>query len=50
MFALAYLPWAWRRVMDHRVLAWAHGDLSKINVDPSLNATRRAQYLRMVMA
>jgi alkane 1-monooxygenase len=44
MFALSYLPWGWRRVMDHRVLAWARGDLSKINVDPRLSAKRRARY------
>lgn len=50
MFALACVPWAWRKVMDHRVLAWAHGDLSKINVDPALSATRRAHYQRMSAA
>jgi alkane 1-monooxygenase len=50
MFALAYVPWAWRRVMDHRVIAWANGDLSKINVDPALSPTRRACYERMVTA
>jgi alkane 1-monooxygenase len=47
MFALSYLPWAWRRVMDPRVLAWARGDLSKINVDPALSATQRAHYERL---
>jgi alkane 1-monooxygenase len=50
MFALAYIPWAWRRVMDHRVLTWAHGDLSKINIAPTLSATRRARYERMAAA
>jgi alkane 1-monooxygenase len=50
MFALACVPWAWRKVMDHRVLAWAHGDLSKINVDPALSAARRAHYQRMAAA
>jgi alkane 1-monooxygenase len=47
MFALSYVPWAWRRVMDPRVIAWARGDLSKVNIDPALSATRRAQYARM---
>jgi len=50
MFALAYLPWAWRRVMDPRVLAWARSDLSKINVHPALSAARRARYERMAAA
>lgn len=49
MFTLACLPWAWRRVMDHRVIAWARGDLSKINIDPSLSAKRRARYERMAL-
>jgi alkane 1-monooxygenase len=44
MFALSCVPWGWRRVMDHRVIAWARGDLSKINVDPALSAKRRARY------
>ena len=47
MFALAYVPWAWRRVMDHRAITWAGGDLSKLNVDPALSARRRARYERM---
>ncbi|MCE9523774.1 MAG: alkane 1-monooxygenase [Alphaproteobacteria bacterium] len=50
MFALSYFPWAWRKVMDHRVMAWAHGDLSKINVDPGLSPARRARYARMAAA
>jgi len=50
MFALSYVPWAWRRVMDHRVLAWASGDLSKINVDPALSAKQRARYERLAAA
>jgi alkane 1-monooxygenase len=47
MFALACLPWAWRRVMDHRVIELAHGELSQINVAPALSASRRARYERM---
>lgn len=47
MFVLSYFPWAWRRVMDHRVLTWARGDLSKINVDPSLSVAWRARYTRI---
>jgi alkane 1-monooxygenase len=36
MFALAAIPPLWFRVMDPKVLAWAGGDLSKINLDPRL--------------
>lgn len=50
MFAFAYLPWAWRKVMDRRVLRWAGGELSRVNVDPSLSAARRARYERMAAA
>jgi alkane 1-monooxygenase len=50
MFALSYVPWAWRRVMDHRVIAWAHGDLSKINLHPAIGAKRRARYEQMAVA
>ena len=50
MFALAYVPWAWRRVMDPRVIAWARGDLSKLNIDPALRGTLRARYERMAKA
>ena len=36
MYLLAYIPWLWFRIMDHRLLALPHvqGDLSKINLDP----------------
>ena len=36
MFVLASMPFAWRRVMDRRVLELPHiqGDLAKINIDP----------------
>jgi alkane 1-monooxygenase len=36
MYLLAYIPWLWYRVMDHRVLALPHidGDLSKVNICP----------------
>ena len=47
MFALACVPWAWRRVMDPRVIALVHGELSHINVDPALSARRRARYEHM---
>jgi alkane 1-monooxygenase len=39
MFALAAIPPLWFRVMDPKVLAWAGGDLSKINLAESRRAT-----------
>lgn len=45
MYLLAYIPWLWYRVMDHRLLSLPHirGDLSKVNIDP---AKRDAIYAR----
>ena len=39
-YLLAYVPWLWYRVMDHRLLALPHigGDLSKVNIDPDKRA------------
>ncbi len=34
-YALACMPPLWFRVMDKKVLAWAGGDLGKVNVDPA---------------
>lgn len=36
VYLLAYVPWLWYRVMDHRLLALPHiaGDLSRVNIDP----------------
>lgn len=36
MYVLAYLPWAWFKVMDPRLMALPHveGDLDKVNIDP----------------
>jgi alkane 1-monooxygenase len=34
-YLLTLIPPLWRRVMDPKVLAWAGGDLTKANVDPS---------------
>ncbi|GAA3917851.1 alkane 1-monooxygenase [Litoribacillus peritrichatus] len=35
MMALAMFPPAWRFVMDRRVVNWADGDMSKVNIDPA---------------
>jgi len=46
MFPLAYVPWAWFRVMDQRLLALpqVQGDLSRVNIDPSRRARLLARY------
>ena len=44
MFLMAYLPPLWFRVMDPRVLAWANGDLSQVNVAPGKRAALAARY------
>lgn len=46
MFTLAYVPWLWFRVMDHRLLALPHvrGDLDKVNIDPAARARLQARY------
>lgn len=41
MILLAYVPPLWRRVMDHRVLAFYDGDLDRVNVHP--RARRRLE-------
>ncbi len=39
MFALAAVPPLWFRVMDPKALAWAGGDLAKLNIAPSLSGS-----------
>ena len=44
MFLLSYLPKLWFKVMDPRVMAWAGGDLSQVNVAPEARASLDARY------
>jgi len=46
MFPLSYVPWAWFKVMDPRLLALPHvaGDLSRINIDPRHREAIVARY------
>ena len=46
MYLLAYIPWLWFKVMDHRVLKLPHiqGDLSKVNICPSKRESIFAKY------
>jgi alkane 1-monooxygenase len=43
-FVLATIPALWFRVMDRKLLAWAGGDLSKINIDPKRKEAIYARY------
>jgi len=42
VFVLAAIPPLWFRVMNPKVLAWAGGDLSKVNVDPGMRQSAGA--------
>ncbi|MCW4353740.1 alkane 1-monooxygenase [Hoyosella sp. YIM 151337] len=44
MILLAVVPPLWRRVMDKRVLAHYHGDITKVNVDPRKRNKIYAQF------
>ena len=52
MFPLAYMPWAWFRVMDRRLLALpqVHGDLGRVNIDPKRRERLWARYGAVVRA
>ena len=45
-FGLAAIPWLWFRVMDRKVMEWAGGDITKVNVDPKRKAKLYARYSR----
>lgn len=46
MYALAYCPYVWFRIMDKRLMAVPHinADLNKVNIDPKNEAKIRAQW------
>ena len=44
MFLMAYLPRLWFKVMDPKVIDWADGDLSKVNVAPEARKALQARY------
>ena len=44
MMGMALIPAAWRMIMDHRVLAWAGGDMNKVNMDPAQREALFKQY------
>jgi len=46
MYLIAYIPWLWYKIMDHRVMALPHiqGDLSKVNICPKKRDKIYARY------
>ena len=43
-FAMAFIPALWFKVMDKKVVAWAGGDLSKVNMHPPARKTLEAKW------
>jgi len=43
-FGLAMIPSLWFKTMDPRLLAWAEGDITKVNVDPARRGELYARY------
>ena len=43
-FGLAAFPWQWFKVMDPKLLHWAGGDITKINMDPVKRNRLYAKY------
>lgn len=49
-YTLAAIPYLWFKVMDPKVVAWAGGDLDKINMDPAARARLTKKYGRLQAA
>jgi alkane 1-monooxygenase len=45
-FGMAAIPWLWFKVMDPKVMAWANGDIAKVNIDPDKKDKLYAKYGR----
>ena len=43
-FGLASIPWLWFKVMDPKLMEWAGGDITRVNVDPKRKAKLYAKY------
>jgi alkane 1-monooxygenase len=43
-FAMAFFPPLWFKVMDKKVIDWAGGDLSKVNIHPPARARLQARW------
>ncbi|MCP5207351.1 MAG: alkane 1-monooxygenase [Hahellaceae bacterium] len=46
MMGMSLIPNAWRRIMDHRVVEWAEGDMTRVNMDPAHKDELFAKYHR----
>lgn len=44
LIGVTYLPWVWRKMMDHRVLEHYNGDITKVNIDPRRREKILARY------
>ena len=44
MFLVALIPPLWFALMDRRVVAWANGDVSQLNVLPSMRERLLRRY------
>ncbi|GAA1482617.1 alkane 1-monooxygenase [Gordonia sinesedis] len=44
MIGIAYIPWLWRKVMDHRVVEHYDGDISQANLQPGKEDKLIAKY------
>ncbi len=49
-FGMAAIPWLWFKVMDPKVMAWAGGDIAKVNIDPDKKGKLYAKYGRQYVA
>jgi alkane 1-monooxygenase len=47
-FGMAAIPWLWFKVMDPKVMAWANGDITKVNIDPDRKDRLYAKYGKQI--
>jgi alkane 1-monooxygenase len=47
---MAAIPPLWFKIMDPKVMAWADGDISKVNIDPKRKARLEAKWGKGDMA
>ena len=45
-FGMAAIPWLWFKVMDPKVMEWAGGDITKVNIDPDKKEKLYAKYVK----
>jgi alkane 1-monooxygenase len=47
-FGMAAIPWLWFKVMDPKVMVWANGDITKVNIDPDRKDKLYAKYAKQI--